>query len=75
MATDKDYRDQGLTSIGIRRARHLDEWLELIVDEVAEMNPGSDPWDVHDFIARCLRGTALSDERVRAYWRRKDEGP
>jgi len=72
MATDKDYRDQGLTALGVRRARNLDEWLELIVDEVSEYNPGSDPWEVRDFIARCVDATALSDERVRAYWRRKD---
>jgi len=72
MASDKDYRDQGLIAKGIKNARRIDEWLELIVDEVTDMEKGTDPWSVHDFIARCVRATALSDQRVRAHWVSKD---
>jgi hypothetical protein len=72
MATDKDYRDLGLTTKGIKNARRIDEWLELIIDEVTEMDTESDPWDVNDFIARCVRAAALSDVRTRAHWAKVD---
>jgi hypothetical protein len=72
MATDKDYKAWGLMAQGIKNARRIDEWLELIVDEVSEISPESDPWDVQDFIIRCVRATALSRERVLEHWRKED---
>lgn len=72
MATNKDYLDQGLTLEGVTKAIRIDEWLELIVDEVTELGDDLDPWEVRDFIIRCVHATALSDERVREYWRQKD---
>lgn len=73
MATDKDYHDQGLTARGIKNARRIDEWLELVTDEVTEMTAELTPWEVRDFIVRCVNAIAVSDQRVRAYWRRKNE--
>ena len=67
MATDKDYKSVGLTASGIKSARRIDEWLELIVDEVTETGAGVDPWDVRDFIKRCVDATALSNQRYRTF--------
>ena len=71
MATDKDYRVVGLTAQGVKNARRIDEWLELIVDEVTEMDSEVDPWSVRDFISRCVNATALSEERVQAHLKAK----
>jgi hypothetical protein len=76
MATDKDYKNCGLTTRGVKNARRIDDWLELIVDELTELCPpepcgAPDPWEVRDFLARCVDATALSDVRTRAYLAKK----
>jgi hypothetical protein len=71
MATDKDYRIVGLTAQGVKNARRIDEWLELIVDEVTGMVAKTDPWEVRDFIVCCATATALSDQRVKAHLSKK----
>lgn len=78
MATDSDYKAVGLTVKGIKLARRLDEWLELIVDEATEdfsndkeikHSRDKDPWAVRDFLARCVDAVACSDRRVREHWK------
>lgn len=71
MATQEDYKLSGLTDKGVRLAESLDEWIELIVAEVKEdllrFDKDTDPWDVKDFIVRCVVAVACSQERIYKY--------
>lgn len=62
MVTDRDYREMGLNSGGIERAKRIEAWLELIVEELYEQ--GGTPWDVRDFLVRCVNAVALSREQI-----------
>jgi hypothetical protein len=70
----EEYETYGLSAWGAQCALLAeDEVKKLIIKAYNILGKDSSPWDIKDFLEKCISVNCLTNSAIEKYYRRKDE--